>query len=290
MINIDADHAQMGTDLISLHLDHLEAAGRSEHTREARRNVLTRVHDYLPFGLAYAATEQLEAWLKTVHGIHDRRPASRWTKVTYVYHLRAFYRWACAAGFLEGDPTMLMGRHRNPKLVPKPVTEDDLARALEAPEPWRTGFILAAFEGMRVSEIAACDRDHVTAEMILIPDGKGGDPGTVPTHPYVWDHIRNRPSGLLLLNRRGFPLTGHQISLAARYHLDKLGLPQVHMHMLRHRYGTMIQEMHGDLRVTQECLRHLSVASTQGYTLVTKGRRAAAVAALPVPGVARAED
>jgi integrase len=193
------------------------------------------------------------------------------------------------SGFLDGDPTASIPVPRAPKCLPKPVTEEELAAMLDAlPEPLRTAAYLAGYAGMRVSEIAACRREHITVETILIPDGKGGDPGVVPTHPIVWTTVVNRPPGLLVLNRRGRPVDGHWITQTARYHLDRMGMPDVHLHRLRHRYGTLIQATVGDLRVTQECMRHRSVTSTAGYTLVTGDAKRAAVAALPAPRGARA--
>lgn len=274
------DHdRRMSDDLVALHIAHLRAGGKSPRTIESRRSVLGRLNDRLPFGLAFAATEQLEAWLAEL----GQTGRSRWTLSIYHYHVTRFYRWATEAGYLDGDPTALISRPRKPMSVPKPVTEDELVRALELPEPLRTAVVLAGWAGLRVSEIAACWRHHITQERILVPCGKGGDPGTVPTHPFVWTHVRDRGDGPLITDRHGSHVDGHWLTVHARKGLDRLGLDDVHLHRLRHWYGTMIQATLGDLRVTQECLRHRHVTSTQGYTKVTSGQRAAAVAALPVP-------
>jgi integrase len=170
-----------------------------------------------------------------------------------------------------------------PRCVPKPVTQDELRRSLLLPEPYRTAVILAAFAGLRASEIAGCRREHITDTTVTVPHGKGDEPGTVPAHPYVWDHVRDRPPGPLVTDRHGRAVTGRWLSSRMRIALDRAALRGVHLHRYRHWYGTMVQEMTGDLRVTQECLRHRHVGSTAGYTLVTSARRAAAVAALPVP-------
>jgi hypothetical protein len=81
----------------------------------------------------------------------------------------------------------------------------------------------------------------------------------------------------------GRAVTGRWLSVRMRIALDRAALHGVHLHRYRHWYGTAVQEATGDLRVTQECLRHRHVGSTAGYTMVTSARRAAAVAALPVP-------
>ena len=269
-------HAAMSY-IIPDHLEHLRAGGKSETTIVSRREILTRLHRDLPHGILYAATEQIEGWLA-------HKGWSRWTRSTYANHIRGFYRWATVSGYLDGDPTVTMARPKAPKPVPRRVTEDELARALTCPEPMFTAVVLAAFAGLRVSEIARARREDITADTVYVPDGKGGQPGTVPTHPYLWDVISPRPAGLLVVDEAGREVGGHWLSDRARKTFNDMGMNEVRMHRFRHRFGTVIQETIGDLRVTQECLRHANISSTQGYTLVTGARRASAIEGLPVPG------
>lgn len=281
MITDSATVRRMSDELVDLHIAHLQAGGKSPHTISARRSVLRMLHRRLPYGLMFAAEEQIEAWIAELRA--DGK--SEHTLEIYGRHALAFYRWATERGFLDGDPTARVDVPSAPECLPNPVTEEEFMRMLrQLPKPLDTAAVLAGFEGMRVSEIAACRREHITADLVIIPRGKGGRPGTVPTHPFVWDWVQSRPNGPLILNRRGEPVNGHWISMTARYHLDKLHMDDVHMHRLRHRFGTLIQAEGGDVRVTQECLRHRSIQSTMGYTLVTNSRRTAAVASLPVPG------
>lgn len=277
----ERDHAlRMSDDLLDLHLKHLEAAGRPRSTIEARGDVMRRLTRRLDYGLAYAATEQIEAWWAELHQLRRAKA----TIAIYQYHVQEWYLWACRAGFLDGNPTLGMARTKVPLGMPNPCSEEELALALSLAEPMRTAVILAAFEGFRRTEISKADRRHFTEDITLIPDGKGGQPAAIPTHPYVWEHVCDRPPGLLVTGRRGQPVDGHWLSVQARAMFDGLGMPEVHLHRLRKRYGTLIQELYGDIRVTQECLRHKNVSTTMIYTMVTPGRRNAAVAMLPVPG------
>lgn len=279
MITEGHQYRQMSDELLDLHLKHLELVGRSAETVAARRGTLQRLAAALDYGLAFAAQEQIEAFFLSLR----RRGRSKATLSIYHYHAHAFYLWACTVGHLDGDPMANMKRPRMPRAIPNPVTEDELERALSLPEPVRTAVILGAFEGMRRGEIAQCKREHITEENTLIPSGKGDKPGVVPTHPFVWQLIRDRPPGLLVADSAGRAMTGNCLSNRARRAFDAAGLPNVHLHRLRHRYGTLIQKLYGDLRVTQECLRHSRVSSTEGYTMVASESRTAAVAALPVP-------
>lgn len=268
----------MSDEILDLHLSHLKAAGRPDSVIRTRREVVRQLNRVLPYGLCYAATEQIEAWLADLR----EQGRSRNTICVYTYHVRSFYEWACKAGFLDGNPAVTLERPSAPRGVPDPVTEDELATALTLPEPIRTAVVLAAFAGLRRFEIVAARREHITEEVILVPVGKGGDPAYVPTHPYLWQHVQNRTAGLLVTGPKG-RLTAHRLGVISRHSFDALGMPDVHLHRFRHRYGTVIQEQCGDIRVTQECLRHKRVSTTEVYTMVTGARRAAAVAALPVP-------
>ena len=261
--------------LIDEHADHLRAAGCSKITVDSRTRLLRCLHNYLPGGIAFAKTTQLEAYLSDL----VRRGRGRSTIATYSMHIRGFYKWADLAGYLDGDPTLSMKRPKPGKFSPKPVTAHQLEIALsQAGEPWLTVFALAYFEGFRAKEIAECCREHVTEEVIYIPDGKGGDPAVLPTHPYIWSLVSARPEGPL------FPgATPAAISQGAIRQFKRLGLVGVHVHRLRHTYATDMLAAGADIRTVQENLRHASLVSTQAYTEVTSERKRAAVVALPVP-------
>jgi integrase/recombinase XerC len=260
--------------LIDEHLDPLRAGAASPRTIQSRGELLRRLHAELPLGLAYAATDQLDRWLA-------REGWSRWTRKTYAMHIRSFYRWATARGDLDGDPSINMARQRSPRLMPNPVTDAELARALASGEPWYTVCLLAAYAGLRASEIADCRREHITVRAVLVPNGKGGDPATVPTHPLIWSAVRHRPDGPLIVDADGDPVTGIWISRNARRHFIRVGLLKVRPHRLRHWHATALLESGADLRTVQDCMRHASPVSTAGYAKVTESRRAEAVARLP---------
>lgn len=262
--------------LIDQHLSVLRAEGMSPLTITSRRRCLRRLHDDLPHGILYACTEQLQAWL-------GYEKWARWTRYTYTGHVLEFYRWlhATRPDMLPTDPTGTMRRPKPPASVARPATDEQLQVVLTAPEPLLTAVILAGWAGLRRCEIARAHREDITEHTITIPVAKGGDSQTVPTHPAVWEHVRDRPAGPLVVDQRGDKLTAEQLGRLVRRWCRSAGLLGWGLHRLRHRYGTLIQREYRDLRVTQECLRHKSVTSTQIYTQVTDEQRRAAVRALP---------
>lgn len=268
--------------LIEQHLMVLQAEGRSEDTIAGRRRCLLRLHADLPHGIAAACREQVTQWLAGPQ--EDTRRWSPATRYIYASHVFAFYRWLHAVGYLDEEPTAGLRRPRAPRGLPRPATDKQVELALTAPEPLLTAVILAMYAGLRRTEIARCRREHITEELILIPQAKGGDPQTVPCHPAIWAHVRDRPPGPLIVDNNGAPYGRNRLSLAVMRWFRGHGLRGFGLHKLRHRYGTLIQEQQGDLRLTQECLRHKSIGSTVGYTLVSNGRRRDAVLRLPWVG------
>lgn len=283
-MNTQCDDDLDMADLIEQHLQELQAEGASEDTVRSRGRCLRRLHDDLPFGIAYATREQIAEWLA-----YDRWSA--WTRYTYAGHIFEFCRWAHAIGALPEDPTAGLRRPRQPASLPRPATDAEWALVLAAPEPILTAGLLAGLAGLRRKEIVGTAREHITKELIIIPRAKGGDPQTVPCHPAIWEHVRDRPPGPLLVDRRGRPMTREQLSATVSRWARSVGLNRWGLHRLRHRFGTEIQREYRDLRVTQECLRHRSVTSTQVYTQVTDQQRRAAITSLPWighrPGVGR---
>ena len=265
------------SDLIAKHLRHLKAADQSPATIQSRERLLHALHDALPFGLAYASTDELEDWLG-----HD--PTwSKWTRRTYANHIRAFYRWANGRG-IWGDPSADMAKQKAPDMVPNPVTDDELAQALaRSSEPWHTAIALAAFAGLRASELAGVHREDVTEETVRIRIAKGGSPASVDTHPRLWELVEHRPAGPLVVRQSGLPVTGLWLGKNGKHHFESIGLPDVTMHRFRHWFGSALLDSCNNLRTVQEALRHKHVSSTQGYTLVRGGQRRLAIRSLPTP-------
>jgi integrase len=291
------DHLTM-SGLLTQHIAVLQYEGARPSTISDRRRCILRLHDDLPHGVLYATSDQLQAWL-------GYEKWDQWTRYTYYSHLAGFYRWLKKAGLRDDNPMERIKRPKQPTPRPRPATDEQIQLALAAPEPVRTAALLAYYQGMRRAEIAGCCREHITEQQTLIPVAKGGEAQTVPTHPAVWAHVRDIPPSTdprhprYLITVRGRPISPDRLSDYVRRWAISVGIidhtdPRRRkwgLHRLRHSFGTDLQRLNRDLRVTQECLRHKSVRSTQIYTAVTDDQRRAAVAMLPWighrPGVGR---
>lgn len=274
--------------LIDEHINMLTAEGKlSIKTIEDRERVLRRLHDDLPSGWVFACREQLVAWL--AGPLEPDRAWSPATKRVYGAHVIAGYAWLEEYGHLPaGNPAVRLPRPRLPRKPIRIATDEQLAVALTAPEPLLTAILLANYQGLRRAEAAGCWREHVTAESTTIWRAKGGETQTVPTHPAVWEHVSDLPPGPLV-TELGRQMTPERLGvIAARWFWDveliEIRDGEVHaigLHHFRRRFGTIIQRTNRNLRVTQECLRHKRITTTEPYLLVTDDERSGAVRSIP---------
>ncbi len=269
------------SDLIPRHLEHLEGAGKSPRTLQDRRRLLEHADLTLPYGLDEAHCDEIAAYLAN--------PAwSTWTRSTYWSHLRGYYRWGVKMGELTLDPMALLDRPPTGDSLPDPVSDDELAAALaRSPvQPWGMAIMLAAYAGLRCCEIVRLRREDVTVDELRVRVGKGGRAAVVPTSPVLWEYVADRPRGLLVTSVTGRPMSAHYLaSNQRRLHWELIGLAEVHLHRFRHWFGTMLLRLGADLRTVQELMRHRSIISTQGYTMIVSEQRSRAIRTLPAPPV-----
>ena len=282
-------------------------------TIEGRRFALRQLDNWLPFGVCFASRDQIAAWIEHLEegkpgdpgccteGEQQHRPPHRscpcgWeapksanTIYSYESHVWGFYAWACDpratehGAVLDGNPVLGLPRHQQAPGIPHPVTEAELTTLLRVPEPLLTGVILGAWSGLRRGEMVWVRREEVDEHWTLISHGKGGKVGRVATHPYVWQHVKDRPPGWLLSRPDGAQITRAALACLARREFDKLGLTDVKLHELRHRYGTLIQRLYRDLLVTKRALRHKRLETTLVYCEVADESLGDAINSLPVP-------
>jgi integrase/recombinase XerD len=212
-------------------------------------------------------------------------PASRHT---YRAQLRAFYQWLHAMGYREDDPTAKLPRIKRPQNRPKPVTTTELETLLRRcyGRRLRMMIVLAAYQGLRVHEIAKLRGEDVQGDQLRVL-GKGGTDLLVPLHPVIADQVRHWPA-------RGWwfpsldpaqPVTAGSVSRAVSDAFSEAGIPAGTCHRLRHWYATeTLKSSGGNIRVVQELLRHRQLATTAIYCEVLASEQRAAVDGLPITG------
>jgi integrase/recombinase XerD len=210
------------------------------------------------------------------------RAMSAWSRSTYVGSLHAWGRWLVQTGRREQDPAAGLPKPRNPKTVPRPISEHDTQKIIRSASGRELIMILlAAYAGLRVHEVAKIRGEDISEESLYV-EGKGGVIAMIPTHPLIWEAAASLPrEGWWFPSRQGDgPLTSHAVGLIMAATIRGAGVNGT-AHQLRHRYGTaVLRASGGNLRVAQELLRHASPATTAGYTLVEDSEKRSAVLAL----------
>ena len=269
--------------MIDEYLQHLRRRGLAAGTLTKRRNRLHLFDGRV--GLAKATPEAIEAFLDSRRG-RDGQGLSDKSRYDWVSDLASFYRWAIDWGHIDADPTVRVARPRQHRRLPRPIPTADLVLALEMATPiMRTWLTLAAFAGLRVSEIAGLEVDGLLWEDAKLRVlGKGSKERLVPMHPEVARMLQStsRPSrGRVFRRPRGGPYPAAQVSREISLFLSDLGIPAT-AHMLRHWFGTQLYRQCRDLRLVQEMMGHESIQTTAIYVDWVRDEAYAAVASLSV--------
>jgi integrase/recombinase XerC len=203
--------------------------------------------------------------------------------------VRSLYRWLAREGMAEQNPAKLVATPKLAKKLPRVPTIEEMNFVIDGempdvaafPERDRLMLELLYGCGIRNSELAGINLDDIrlSAEAILIR-GKGkkeryvpfGDSVKAALATYLSERQKlveriRKPSGALLINRRGGRLTTRSVGRIVKKIAVARGLsPDVHPHTLRHAFGTHMLEEGADLRAIQELLGHERLATTQRYT------------------------
>jgi integrase/recombinase XerC len=221
--------------------------------------------------------------------------------------VRTFYRWAKARGKLHSDPAASLGSPKVTSRLPSVLRPDDAAALAEAPSRPETSpdapsevevaialrdravLELLYGSGLRVGEVCGLTLGRVDLDRGRIAVfGKGSKERDLPLSDFSRDAIdiyvrAGRPvlagegSDALFFNRRHKPMTTRDArAMVERYRTRVMSDRRISPHTLRHSFATHLLEGGADIRSVQELLGHASLATTQRYTHVSRGRLFAA--------------
>jgi integrase/recombinase XerD len=205
---------------------------------------------------------------------------------TYAAALRAWFAWLQRTGQRADNPMDALSRPKVPAGEPRPA-ETAAIRAVLASDLWpstRAMILLGAYQGLRVSEIAAVRAEDVDVEAgKLWVVGKGGRRASVLLHPAVAEIAGRMPeSGLW------FPSPAD-----ASRHVDRSSVSAVisrafqragyrfTAHQLRHWFASQLLRSGATVREVQVQMRHTSLQHTARYMAVDEDHARQALAGLP---------
>ncbi len=264
-------------------LEYLRVERRaSPHTIRGYRRDLEDFHAFLEGACPVAGMEA--AGLIDVRGFigHLHRSGLRRTSIARkLATLRSFYRYLSREGVREENPARLVPTPKPSRRLPRFLTVDEAFRLVTAPEgdaarACRDRAILEMLygAGLRVSELAGLNREHLSLEEGYVRVwGKGNKERIVPIGRKASEalarYLAGGPEtrGPLFRNHSGGRLTDRTIRRVVHRYGRRARLAQeVHPHALRHTFATHLLEAGADLRAIQELLGHASLSTTQKYT------------------------
>ena len=213
-----------------------------------------------------------------------------------VVAVRGLHRFWALEGTTRDNPASDLRPPAAGQRLPKAITVAEVGAILESvPTETETGqrdralleFLYAT--GARIGEAVGLDVDDLHLERpsdgpaVVRLTGKGSKERVVPLGSYALSAleaylVRGRPALVakgkgtpaLFLNARGGRLSRQSAWTALKAAAERAGIAKtVSPHTLRHSFATHLLEGGADVRVVQELLGHVSVTTTQVYTLVT---------------------
>jgi site-specific recombinase XerD len=266
----------------------------SPHTSAAYRGDLLGLATFLArggSGLPEVTYPVLRRWLAHL----NTRGYARASIARKAAAARSFYRYLARRRVVEISPAARLSAPKVPALLPsvlKPGEAEALVEAPQGDDPYiardRAILELLYAAGLRVSELCGLDIEDVDlGHQRVRVLGKGGRQREVPFGDAAAEALAGyvgwarraifpqapREHGPLFFNRRRRRIGSRDVRGLVESYVNRV-LPgrRASPHTLRHSFATHLMEGGADIRAVQELLGHASLANTQRYTHVSRGR------------------
>jgi integrase/recombinase XerD len=208
--------------------------------------------------------------------------------------VKSFFSFMQAEGRLKANPTEQLASPKVGKMLPKPLSVQEIDELLEqparrsTPEAKRDRAMLELMyaTGLRVTELVSTDVTDVQLEgekPYVRLMGKGNRERQIPLLDQpaqeLSEYIRfarprlvgERDETALFVNRRGERLTRQGFWLILKGYASEAGIRgRVTPHTLRHSFATHMLRGGMDIHKVQELLGHANISTTQVYTQVSR--------------------
>lgn len=281
--------------------------GRSKNTVDAYRRDLELYFSYLERQKLSFLEVDDKGFFEFFGSLGTRYAKSSQARITSA--VRGFYSFLYLSGTLQSNLLGQLSSAKIPQRLPKALSTEEVELLIGSISG--SSIVdrrdLAIIEllygtGMRISELTGLSMsDLYLEEQLIIVTGKGNKQRLLPLGRYAhqalmaWIGVEARMALLgkskrsrdsldaVFLNLRGTRLSRQGAWGVLKDRAARVGLAEKFSpHVLRHSCATHMLDNGADLRVVQELLGHVSVATTQIYTKISNERiRSAYFAAHP---------
>ena len=201
--------------------------------------------------------------------------------------LRGFYKFLQFDGHIKKNPAEDLAAPQKGVYIPKFLNQTEIENLLAAPDVsteigLRNRAILELMYacGLRVSELCNLQFKDIDIDSgILTCKGKGGKTRRVPIGKSAVEWLKsylalrqkkeNIEINNIFVSFSGSPVNRQGIFLFIREYAEKIGLPDVSPHTIRHSFATHLVQNRADIRSVQQMLGHADISTTQIYAHVT---------------------
>lgn len=240
-------------DVLESFASYQRMRGLSERTIRRRAWSLANLTASLTCPILEATAVDVESWLGGFPGAQSR--------CNFLGDVRALFRWACRRGLAAHDPADQLELPKLPHRMPRPIATADVHRLIDSTSGQvRRAVMLAAYAGLRVSEVAKVEGRDVEGGRLLVVGGKGDRDRWIPLAPELAAELAGLGPGSIVGARHG-----DHVSQMIRTAMRRIGIAG-RPHDLRHSFGTAAAEATGgNLVIVAELMGHASMATTRGY-------------------------
>jgi integrase/recombinase XerD len=281
------DEFQKKRDFVREYLSYLQVEkGLAKNSLESYERDLHKLKNWSDkngFDLLALTRKDLREWLIDLAGEN----LSESSKRRMVSALRGFYKFLMFDGYIKKNPAEDLDAPQKGFYLPKFLNQTEVENLLLVPDVsgeigLRDRAILELMYacGLRVSEAVDLRMSDVELDAgILTCKGKGSKTRKIPIGASAVEWLKS----YLVLRRRkenfevqnlfatssGRPLNRQIIFKFIKEYAEKIGLPDVSPHTLRHSFATHLVQNSADIRSVQQMLGHADISTTQIYTHIT---------------------
>lgn len=274
-------------DLVREYLMYLRVEkGLAKNSVDGYESDLTKLKNWAEkndFDLIALTRRDLREWLIDLAG----EKLSENSKRRAVSALRGFYKFLQFDGHIVKNPAEDLDAPQKGFYLPKFLNRTDIENLLSVPDietetGTRDRAILEVMYacGLRVSEAVDLKMSDVDADAgILTCKGKGSKTRRVPIGKSAVEWLKrylifrrkkeNVEINNLFVTALGKPINRQTIFKFIKEYAEKIGLPDVSPHTLRHSFATHLIQNRADVRSVQQMLGHADISTTQIYTHIT---------------------
>jgi len=282
-----SDEYRKKSDFVREYLSYLQVEkGLAKNSVESYERDLSKLKNWAEknnFDLLQLTRQDLREWLIDLAGEN----LSENSKRRIISALRGFYKFLQFDGHIKKNPAEDLIAPQKSSYLPNFLNQTDIENLIAVPDVsteigLRDRAILELMYacGLRVSEAVDLKLSDIDVDAgILTCTGKGNKTRKVPMGKSAIEWLKryldirrekeNIEVSNIFVSHLGKPINRQTIFIFIKEYAEKIGLPDVSPHTLRHSFATHLIQNRADIRSVQQMLGHADISTTQIYTHMT---------------------